>query len=132
MLEGRVLRTGDQREFVLAEWDGINHSGITPLDDKVLVLMDQHAETTSGGIIVPDTSRSQQTMASETGVVIALGAAAFEFTDDGNRRWSTAKPEPGDRVVVERYAGRVVQGEDSVEYRLVSQRSIGALYSRQE
>jgi chaperonin GroES len=132
MLEGKVLRTGDQREFVQAEWDGTNRSGITPLDDKILIRMDEHAERTSGGIVIPDEARARQTMASETGVVIALGAAAFEFTDDGNRRWSTAKPEPGDRVVVERYAGRVVQGEDSVEYRLVSQRSIGALYSRQE
>jgi chaperonin GroES len=128
MLEGKVLRTGDQREFVQAEWDGTNRSGITPLDDKILIRMDEHAERTSGGIVIPDEARARQTMASETGVVIALGAAAFAFTDDGSRRWHTAKPTPGDRVVVERYAGRVVQGEDSVEYRLVSQKSIGALY----
>lgn len=132
MLEGRILRTGDQREFVHAAFDGTNRSGITPLDDKVLVKMDEHAEVTSGGIIIADDIRARQSMASETAVVIALGAAAFEFTDDGQRRWSTAKPMPGDRVVVERYAGRVVQGEDGQEYRLLSQRSIGALYSKAE
>jgi co-chaperonin GroES (HSP10) len=132
ILEGRILKTGDQREFVHAEFDGANHSGITPLDDKILVLMDQHAEKTSGGIIITQDTQSRQSMASETGVVIALGAAAFAFNDDGNRRWSTAKPIPGDRVVVERYAGRVVQGEDGQEYRLVSQRSIGAIYSKAE
>jgi chaperonin GroES len=132
MLEGRILRTGDQREFVHAAFDGTNRSGITPLDDKVLIRMDEHSEITQGGIVIPDDTRSRQSMASETGVVIALGAAAFAFNDDATRAWSTAKPEPGDRVVVERYAGRVIQGQDSVEYRLVSQRSIGALYSKTE
>jgi chaperonin GroES len=133
MLEGRVLRTGDQREFVQAAWDGTNHSGITPLDDKVLVLMDEHAEKTSGGIVIPDDARSRQSMASETGVIIALGHAAFVFSDDGVRIVDPRfRPVPGNRVVVERYAGRVVQGQDSVEYRLVSQKSVGALYDKQE
>ena len=132
MLAGRILRTGDQREFVHATFDGTNHSGITPLDDKVLLCMDQHAEKTRGGVVIPDDARSRQSMASETGVIVALGAAAFQFSDDGNRAWITHRPVPGNRVVVERYAGRVVQGEDGVEYRLVSQRSIGALYEKQE
>lgn len=129
MLEGRILRTGDQRDYVESSFDGENHSGITPLDDKVLVLMDEHAEVSSGGIIVPDDTRSRQSMASETGVVIALGAMAFKLADDGDRLWTTVRPNPGDRVFVERYAGRVVQGRDSREYRLVSQKSIGALFS---
>lgn len=132
MLEGRILRTGDQREFIHATFDGTNRSGITPLDDKVLVLMDQHAETTTGGIIVPNDTRDRQSMASETGVVVALGSEAFESSDDGARVWRGVKPTPGDRVVVERYAGRVLQGVDGQEYRLVSQKSIGALFAKVE
>jgi len=132
MLSSRILRTGDQREYVSAEFSGVNTSGISPLDDKVLVMMDLHAEKTSGGVILTEDSRSRQSMASETGTVIALGPAAFQWSDDGNRVWDSRKPEPGDRVVVERYAGRVVQGEDGAEYRLVSQRSIGALYERRQ
>lgn len=131
MLEGRILRTGDQREYTHATWDGANHSGITPLDNKVLVRMDEHAEVSSGGIVIPEDTRSRQSMASETGVIIALGAMAFKLADDGDRLWATVRPNPGDRVVVERYAGRVVQGEDGVEYRLVSQLSIGALFGAQ-
>src|SRR5215467_6251521 len=125
MLEGRVL-TSDHREYVHATWTGHDTSGIVPLDDKVLVLMDEHAERTSGGVLIPDTNRAQQSMASETGVVVALGEAAFEFAEDG-RRWTTRKPIPGSRVCVERYAGRLVQGRDGLEYRLVSQRCIGAI-----
>lgn len=132
MLEGRILKTGDQREFVHAEWTGTNTSGITPLDDKVLVRMDDHAEVTSGGVLIPDDTRSRQSMASETGVVIALGPMAFKLADDGDRLWTTVRPNPGDRVVVERYSGRVIQGQDSIEYRLVSQRAIGAIYDKVE
>jgi len=129
MLQSRILRTGDQREYVESVFDGENHSGITPLDNKVLVLMDQHAEVSSGGIVIPEDVRSRQSMASETGVIVSLGAMAFAFSDEGDRHWLSKKPSPGDRVVVERYAGRVVQGRDGQEYRLVSQMSIGALYT---
>ena len=126
--EGRILRTGDQREYVSIAFDGVNHSGIVPLDDKVLVAMDAHAEVTSGGIRLPEETRSRQTMASETGTIIALGDTAFLFNDDGNRAWSGNRPEPGNRVIVDRYAGRVVQGIDGAEYRLVSQKSVGAFF----
>jgi co-chaperonin GroES (HSP10) len=129
MLESRILhRTADQREFVKAEWTGANTSGIQPLDDKCLVRMDDHAEVTSGGIVIPDDTRARQSMASETGVLVALGEAAFLYADDGVRVWVTRKPVPGDRVVVERYAGRTVQGVDGVEYRLCSQRAIGGVF----
>jgi|SRR5215472_362489 len=130
-LTGRILRTGDQRDYVIAEFDGTNRSGIIPLDDKVLVRMDVHAEVTRGGLRLPDDMRERQTMASETGVIVALGEAAFELTDEG-RRWTTRKPAPGDRVILERYAGKVVQGEDGAEYRLCSQKAVGALYERAE
>lgn len=134
MLQGRILRTGDQREYVSATFNGTNMSGLQPIDDKVLLLMDQHSDKTSGGVIVPEDTRSRQTMASEGGVIVALGDGAFKFNDDATRRLEALQlaPRPGDRVVVERYAGRVVQGVDGVEYRLVSQRAIGAIYERPE
>src|SRR5262249_27860904 len=83
MLEGRLL-TGDAREYAHADWDGANHSGCHPLDDKVLVLMDEHVEQTAGRVYLPQNYRERQTLASETGVVVALGEAAFTFNDDGN------------------------------------------------
>jgi co-chaperonin GroES (HSP10) len=124
--EGRLI-TGDQREFVVAAWSGTNESGYQPLDDKVLVLMDEHATETAGGVYIPDHAAARQTMASETGVIVAMGAAAFEYDDDVRRKWVGHRPEPGDRVYVSRYAGQLLQGVDGRTYRLMSQACIGAV-----
>ena len=126
MMEGRFL-TSDQREFVLATWNGTNESGFDPLDDKVLILMDEHTDVTAGGIVIPGTIQDRQSAAGETGVVVALGPAAFVWDDDAVRKWEGKRPEPGDRVYVERYAGQLLQGADGRVYRLMSQRSIGAV-----
>ena len=103
MLEGRILNL-DNRHYVVAEWNGTNHSGYRPLDDKVLVLMDAHADTTAGGIAIPEQIAERQSMAAETGLVVALGPAAFRWNDDGTRAWDGERPEPGSRVYVSRYA----------------------------
>lgn len=126
MLEGRIA-TGDAREFVVAAWNGKNESGYQPLDDKCLVLMDEHASINSGGIYIPDQFTERQTMASETGVIVALGPAAFVYDDEVRRKWVGHKPEPGDRVYVSRYAGQLLQGVDGRTYRLMSQSCIGAV-----
>lgn len=126
MMEGRLI-TGDQREYAMAAWDGANHSGYQPLDDKVLVLMDEHVNVTSGGVHIPDVAADRQSAAGETGLVVALGPGAFVFDDDARRSWIGHKPEPGDRVYCERYSGQVLQGIDGRTYRLMGQRCIGAV-----
>lgn len=123
----RILRTSDQREYIFAPWDGVNRSGCQPLDDKVLVLMDEHAETTMGGVHITEQARERQNMASETGVLIALGDAAFRWNDEATRDWIGRKPMPGDRCYVERYAGQLIQGEDGKMYRLMGQRCLGGI-----
>lgn len=125
MLEGRVLRL-DQQEFIVAPWDGVNRSGYAPLDDKVLVLVDTHADKI-GSIAIPQDVADRQTMAAEHGTVIALGPAAFRWNDDATRAWEGGKPEPGSRVYIERYSGQVLKGVDGQTYRLLSQKCIGAI-----
>lgn len=125
-MEGRLI-TGDQREFIVSAWSGTNESGYDPLDDKVLVMMDEHADTTSGGIIVVDTAVERQTAAAETGTIVALGPAAFVYNDEATRKWVGRRPEPGDRVYVSRYSGQLLQGIDGKTYRLMSQSCVGAV-----
>ena len=126
MMEGRLI-TGDQREFLMPAWDGMNHSGWQPLDDKVLVLMDEHVEVTTGGIHIPGAAAERQSVAAETGLVIALGPADFVWNDEATRAWNGKRPEPGDRCYLERYSGQLLQGVDGRHYRLVSQRCVGAV-----
>lgn len=120
------LLTSDAREYIMGEWDGENRSGFQPLDDKVLVLMDEHSDRV-GSIQVTDEMRERHNLAGETGLVVAIGPAAFVWDDEGVRAWTGRKPHPGDRVYCERYAGQLLQGADSRQYRLMSQRCIGAV-----
>ncbi|WP_342626917.1 co-chaperone GroES [Nguyenibacter vanlangensis] len=126
MREGRILKF-DQQEYVMSDWDGVNRAGYVPLDDKILVLADVHAEMTSGAVQLPAGYVERQTLAAEHGTVIAVGPAAFRWNDDGTRQWVGRIPAPGDRVYFERYAGQLLRGEDGRLYRLMSQRCIAAI-----
>lgn len=126
MREGRILKF-DQQEFVVSAWDGVNRAGYVPLDDKILVLADVHAEMTSGAVQLPAEYVERQTLAAEHGTVIAVGPAAFRWNDDGTRQWVGRIPASGDRVYFERYAGQLLKGEDGRLYRLMSQRCIAAI-----
>jgi chaperonin GroES len=68
--------------------------------------MDDDAETTEGGIILPDSAKEKP----QEGEVIAVGPG--KVTDDGKRQ----KPElsKGDRIMFAKYAGTEVKidGED--------------------
>ncbi|MBT3352840.1 MAG: co-chaperone GroES [Nitrospinaceae bacterium] len=80
---------------------------VTPLQDRLLVRrMDDDAETTEGGIILPDSAKEKP----QEGEVIAVGPG--KVTDDGKRQ----KPElsKGDRIMFAKYAGTEVKidGED--------------------
>ncbi|WP_231854157.1 co-chaperone GroES [Gluconacetobacter diazotrophicus] len=126
MREGRILKF-DQQEYVMSDWDGVNRAGYVPLDDKILVLADVHADMTSGAVQLPAEYVERQTLAAEHGTVIAVGPAAFRWNDDGTRQWVGQVPAPGDRVYFERYAGQLLKGEDGLLYRLMSQRCIAAI-----
>lgn len=126
MREGRILKF-DQQEFKVEAWDGVNRAGYVPLDDKILVMTDVHAEQTGGGIHLAADYVERQTMAAEHGTVIAVGPAAFRWNDDGTRAWEGRIPASGDRVYFERYAGQLLKGEDGRMYRIMSQRCIAAI-----
>jgi len=126
MLEGRIL-TQNYQEFELAAWDGENRSRYEPLDDKILVLVDRHVDVLSTGIELPDGYADRQTMAAEHGIVVAIGPAAFRWNDETTRAWEGRRPEPGDRVYIERYAGQLLNGDDGRQYRLMSQKCVGAV-----
>jgi co-chaperonin GroES (HSP10) len=126
-MEPILLRT-EVAEFVRSEFTG-NTSGYIPIGDRILVKVDEAAATTSGGVYLPDDITYKMTMAAETGVIVAMGDAAFYWTFDRSRLWHGYRPKVGDHVYLERYAGRVVKGKDSTLYRVMDDKCIACVSS---
>lgn len=125
-LRPRVLDTV-HGQFETASWDGMNHSRIAAVNDKVVVLVDQYVKQTTGGIIIPDTLHEGKTLAATTGVLVNVGPQAFVWDSHRVVRWEGAKPSPGDRVYFTKYAGQEYTGADGLVYRLMEDRCIGGV-----
>lgn len=114
------------------EYNGKNESGIWPISDRVLVAPDKAISKSKGGVIIADSTQEKHTLASESGTIIAVGPGAFAWTADRLRQFEGRKPQPGDRVVFERYTGLEEIGLDGQFYRVMSDSAIGAIRSTKE
>jgi chaperonin GroES len=78
---------------------------ITPLEDRVVILPTDEAESMRGGLYIPDTAKEKPTM----GEVIAVGPGRFE---KGARVPVDLKV--GDRVIYGKYSGTpyTIDGEE--------------------
>lgn len=126
-MDGRpkLIRT-ELGEYIKPE-TAENGSGYNPIGDRVLIKVDESASRTSGGVMLPDETVYKQTMAAETGIIVAIGDAAFHWTFDRTREWYGERPKIGDRVYVERYAGRILKGNDGIFYRLMDDKCVAAI-----
>ena len=123
----KLLKSSQNHEVTLAEYHGKNESGYQPLGDSVLVAFDRAADTTGGGVHLPQNMIERMDMASESGVIVALGSEAFRWIADRTREWQGPKPKAGDRVYMERYSGQLLKGIDGATYRLCTDKCIGAV-----
>lgn len=93
----------------------LNESGINPVHFNVVVKLDKVEEKTAGGIILPDAVKTQDKLAAEKGVLVAVSPLAFGYASPDE--WGEAKkPTSGDRVLFARYSGtrREVNGQEYV------------------
>ena len=74
---------------------------VRPLDDRILIRPLEAKETTSGGIVLPDTAKEK----SQRGEVIAVGNG--KLLDTGDRAPLAVKT--GDRVIFGKYAGTEIK-----------------------
>ena len=81
---------------------------LTPLHDRIVVRRVEEAETTRGGIIIPDTAKDKP----QEGEVIAVGRGK---SNDEGKVFPLAVKE-GDRILFGKYAGTEIKidGEDFV------------------
>ena len=129
-MEPRLIK-GVQAEYVPAKWSGQNTSGVRVVGKTVLVLMDECSQTTTGGIALPDDLIERMSLAAESGVLVATSPGAFLLNEDMTP-WTGDKPKPGDRVYIEKYAGKQVKGRDGKMYRIMDYNAIGATYEPEQ
>jgi len=113
--------------YYKAKWVGANDSGIYPIGDKVLLLPDFIARKTAKGIELTDDRADREDQAITTGVLVAVGEGAFAWNADRVTPFVGRKPQPGDRVTFEKFTGQVQRGKDGIFYRLLDDRSVGAI-----
>ncbi len=81
---------------------------LTPLHDRILIRRVEEAETTRGGIIIPDTAKDKP----QEGEVISVGKG--KVNDEGKIFPLAVKA--GDRILFGKYAGTEIKidGEDFI------------------
>lgn len=101
----------------------MNTSGIEPLDQRVLVRPDP-VQDKIGNILLPDSAKEAEKYATVRGTLIAAGVNA----------WAEAKadrvfkaPEPGARVMIAKYGGVMLTGDDGAEYRIMNDEDVVAV-----
>jgi chaperonin GroES len=92
---------------------------IKPLEDRVLVTIDEGEQTTASGLVIPDTAKEKP----QQGTVIAVGS--------GRRSDQTGEVIPldvkqGDTVLFSKYGGTEVK-VGGVDYLILSARDILAV-----
>ena len=100
-----------------------NSSGIWPTEFNVLVKQ-KEVESKIGSIYIPDVAKEKEQYAEMEGTLIAISPLAFcyERWPDGAR-----KPQTGDRVIIAKYSGVRVRGDDGGTYLLTKDRDIAAV-----
>jgi chaperonin GroES len=95
---------------------------LKPLEDRIVVLPSEEEETTTSGIVIPDTAKEKP----QEGSVVAVGPGRFE---DGQR--VPLDVAVGDTVIYSKYGGTEVKVEGE-EYLILSARDVLAVVAKKK
>ena len=98
----------------------INDTGISPVEFKCVVRLDSKEKVTKGGILIPDVKGDRDQMAATEGRLLAVGGNAFQD-------WNGRVPQPGDRVMVSKYAGITREADPTDLVRVLHDKEILAI-----
>jgi chaperonin GroES len=93
---------------------------LKPLEDRIVVKPGEEEETTSSGIVIPDTAKEKP----QEGSVVAVGPGRFE---DGTR--IPMDVAVGDTVIYSKYGGTEFKVEGD-EYLILSARDVLAVITK--
>lgn len=94
---------------------------IKPLEDKILVQINEAETTTASGLVIPDSAKEKP----QEATVIAVGAGKF---DESGKRVPMDVAE-GDVVIFSKYGGTEIKYQGQ-EYLILSQRDILAVIEK--
>ncbi|WP_052664335.1 co-chaperone GroES [Nitriliruptor alkaliphilus] len=92
---------------------------IKPLEDRVIVTLDQSEQTTASGLVIPDTAKEKP----QQGTVVAVGPGKRSDTTGDVIQMDV---NSGDTVLFSKYGGTEVK-VDGEEYLILSARDILAI-----
>jgi chaperonin GroES len=95
---------------------------LKPLEDRIVVKPSEGEETTSSGLVIPDTAKEKP----QEGEVVAVGPG--RFNEDGDER-IPLDISVGDTVIYSKYGGTEVK-VDGEEYLILSGRDVLAVLSK--
>ena len=95
-------------------------TSIQPLEDRIVVTVQDSEQTTASGIVIPDTAKEKP----QEGLVVAVGPGRFE---DGAR--VPMDVSEGDTIIFSKYGGTEVKyGSD--DYLILSARDVLAIVKK--
>ena len=95
---------------------------LRPLEDRIVVKPSEGEETTSSGLVIPDTAKEKP----QEGSVVAVGPG--RYNEDGDER-IPLDISVGDTVIYSKYGGTEVK-VDGEEYLVLSGRDVLAVLSK--
>lgn len=99
----------------------MNTSGINPTGHQVLVKMEKVAEKTASGIHLPQSVIDRENIASVKGIMVAAGPTAGDYAE-----WPAGQEflPVGARVLLRKFAGVEVKGNDGADYRVCEDKEV--------
>jgi co-chaperonin GroES (HSP10) len=102
----------------------MNPTKIRPVEFKVLIRVDELKDKSSGGIFLPEVHLEREQIAHDRGELVDLSDMAFSD-------WTGRKPEVGQKVIFNKYAGSMIHyqadGGPRERYRLCNDKDICAI-----
>ncbi len=98
--------------------------GFRAVEYNVIIAPATLEEKTTGGIIIPVSTKEKDEAAEVWGLLVNASPLAFNFD-----RWPEGEqpPKAGDHVLYAKYGGIVVPGADGREYRILKDKDIAAV-----
>lgn len=99
----------------------MNTSGINPTGHMIVIKAEVVEEKTAAGLYLPSKVVERENLASMKGMMVAAGPCAGDYADwpEGH-----AFPPVGSRVLVRKFAGVEVKGNDGQEYRVCEDKDV--------